>query len=266
MQRGGQTITRRALVAAAALAVALVIAPAARGEQVTLGPDLESLSSPGGLQPACFDDPCTFLQSTGPVVVSSVNGLVTSWSLRTYAATPKAYRLRIVRGPAALGQSFMALRTSAFAPAFSAEGIHTQQAALPIAAGDRIALRGGDAGSSVTGGQAWVPPAGTDATMVWTDAMDDPADGGSGTPTSGPAHLVVGVSATVSFCRVPAVTGKRLKRAKRLTRKAGCAPAPKRRSAKPSLPPRKLNRVFKQRPAAGKTVRPGTKVKLFFRR
>ena len=258
---GRRHITRPALVAVAALAAVLVVAPAARGAQITLGPDLESLSTPNGLQPACFDDPCTFMQSSGPVVVSPVNGLVRSWSIRTYGPTPETYRLRIVRGPAAVGQNFKALRSSPFAPAFATEGIHSQAAAVPIAAGDRIALRGGT-GSGVTTGLAWVPPVGVDATMVWTDAAADPADGGTGTPTSS-TNLILGLSATVSFCRVPAVKGKRLKRAKRLIRQAGCVPAPRQRPAKPSRP---VNRVFKQKPAAGKTVRPGTKVKLFFRR
>jgi hypothetical protein len=251
----------RSCIAACALAAVLANASAARADEVTLGPDLSTLTGPLGLQPACGPAACTFLQSSGPNSVSPVNGLITSWSFRTYGPEGSEFRLRVVRGPAALDQPFTVLRSTPLAPSVAAEGVHEDVASLPIAAGDRIAL-GGLAGSP---GLAFVNPPGGEAMLAWATGQGGPPDGGSATPNS-ETFGIVGLSAIVSYCTVPKAKGKKLKAAKRRVREAGCRPKPKRRKAGDSVPAKKLGRVYKQKPAPGTTVAPGTPVKLFFRR
>lgn len=259
--RGNRLRPHFVALAACAL-LSLWLAAPARGAEVRLGADLGALSAPLGLQPGCGSEACTFLQIDGPTTVSPVNGVITSWSFRTYAAQPSRHRLRVLSGLAGVGLQFTAVRSTEFAPAVSDAGVHEVPASLPISAGERIAL-GGIAGAP---GLAFVNTPGEEARLTWATGQGGPPDGGTAVPESGPAFGVIGLAATVSYCQVPKVKGRKLKAAKRVVRAAGCRPEPKKRRAGSSLPGKKLGRVFRQRPSPGATVAPDTAVKLFFRR
>jgi hypothetical protein len=247
-------------IAVGALALALVALPsAAPAEQVTLGPALGPLA-PSMFTPGCpmTGSSCTEIQALlggNPPPTSPVNGVITSWTVRAPFAG-QGYRLRVLRGSFSFGGKFTALRSSDPSPALAAGSTTQLAAALPIAIGDQIGLRV-PAGGTVP---AFAAPAGGTSTILSTQFPVDPEDGGTGQTNGSAGGLVLGVDATISFCRIPAVTGRTLKKAKALLAAETCTGKKVKKGRTHSR--KKSKKVNHQVPAAGTTVAPGTPVQL----
>ncbi len=129
--------------------------------------------------------------------------------------------------------------------------VYSFDTSQPIQAGQFI-------GMSVDGGHSFAQ-----YTTVNGDAIryvaPDPANG---SPQAFfdplPMHLLA-LNAKISFCRVPKVVGKKLGKAKKAVKRAGCKP---KAISKPSNKPART--VFKQKPKPGKGIAPGGTVKVFW--
>ncbi len=121
--------TRRALVAAAAVAV--LLAPTAEAADVTIGSNLAGDATSN----LCFGS-CTFIQTSGgaPVATSPVDGTVVRWRLKA-SSTGGTVMLRVLR-PA--GASFTAVANSETQTVTS--DMNAFVTGLPIKAGDVLAL------------------------------------------------------------------------------------------------------------------------------
>ena len=253
----------RKLASVAVIAGMLAVAPGAAAEQIVVGPSpLESFTISSGAG-NCVGGPCLAFQDPtegGADATSPVNGVVTSWSVRTGSLqSGSTYRLRIIRVAAGSASDFTVLRSSGFGPPIPAPGTYTQTTGLPISAGDRIAL-GATAGSVFP---SFVGSGPSDRVRI-TNAGTDPPDGSSGSGPMIGTPDILGANATVEFCRVPDVVGKKIRNATALVAGADCAPRPKRK--KKRAKPKKRKRVVRQSPAPGLTAAPGTEVTLVFRR
>jgi hypothetical protein len=250
-------------IVAGALALALVALPsAAPAEQVTLGPSLSPLAPSMFTSNCPMTGSCTEIQALlggNSPPTSPVNGVITSWTVRAPLAG-QGYRLRVLRGSFAFGGNFAALRSSDPSPALAAGSTTQLAAALPIAIGDQIGLRV-PAGVAVP---AFAAPAGGTSTILSTQFPFDPEDGATGKTNSSNGGVVLGVDATISFCRIPAVTGRTLKKAKALLAAETCTGKKVKKGRTHSR--KKSKKVKRQVPAAGTIVAPGTPVKLYVKK
>lgn len=264
--------TMRAGISVAAATLLFVAAPAkAAAESLTLGPSqLSALTPLTFTTPVCADGPCTSYQdpvrgAQGAFWSSPVNGVVTGWSIRVSATgfsdqtgAGNRFRLRVIRVAQGAPADFIAVRSSlALTPIFSAPGIYAQAVSLPISAGEQIALGATQNAELPT----FLSPS---VNVVRFSSPPDPPDGQLGQAFNSNNTSMLGINATVEFCRVPNVRGKKLRRASRLVSGAACAPKPKAKGK--ARRPAKRKRIHKQIPAAGETVPPGTPVKLVYRR
>lgn len=240
----------------------LVMAPNASAEQTVIGPTPLDAYTLDATPPQCgAPGSCTAFQDPsmgGADFVSPVNGVVTSWSVRTGGAqNGSEYSLRIIRLGSGDPAAFTPLRSTPFAPGVTTAATYTQATSLPISVGDRIAVGGT--------GLATLPsfaPSPNDRSRL-TAPGSDPPDGTAGSaPISGMNLLAV--NATVDFCRVPNEVGKKIGQAVTEMAAAGCTPKPHRKKKRVKKK-RNRNKVLNQFPAAGLTTPPGTEVTLNFR-
>ena len=249
------------MIAAVAAACALAGPSAASAGTVNIGSNLQNTYNfAAGF---CLG-PCVGLQQTQTTaagkleLASPVNGTITGWSVRS-GQIGSSYILRVLR-PAG-GLSYAYARTSAAGTPVpdTMDVVRDYPTSLPIKQGDRIGLQ---------------PPAGiglpmhTGAPLTAADVVAYHAAGGAdgGTfpfdTTNGSSREVL-LRATITFCRVPAVKGKLLKRARGMLAAAGCQAKVKRRFLEPSKKNKqKRGKVLKQQPIAGTTQAPSIPVAL----
>ena len=255
-----------------ALATALLGSATARADRLTLGsPSLGSLTPLDFGTLACSStDTCTAYQDPGSAGqrarwTSPVNGLITSWSMRVddsansdQTGADARFQLRVIRVDSDTAY-FVAKRSAgSLTPRFFSPGIYTMPAAVPIAPGEQITLGG------VPNAEMPIFLAATSAPSVRITSSDNPGDGQVGVAFNTTNFGLLGINATVTYCRVPDVKGKKLKKAKKLVRAADCDPAPKRKGEAKKRKKRK--RIRRQDPAPGSTALPGTDVKLVYKR
>jgi hypothetical protein len=278
------------LAAGGCLAALLAFVGVARAETVTVGAVLTGPNVPAG---ACgnFEDPevpvfsCGFLTigaelpASGAVAAS--DGTVTSWSVLDADAYP-GYSVNVLRKNP--DGTYTVTASSAEVTPAESVGIQTFATSLPIHAGEYVELNvpeGGDigllAGSSHADGFSpglafgetrTAAVSGAELAIVFgysaeigppslaPAAIPSPTTSESGTT----ANVVTGAPAPVAApCVVPKLSGKKLKAAKKLVRKAGC---------KVGLVSTKkgvrsaVAKVAKQSPSAGKSVPAHTAVSL----
>ncbi len=247
---------------------ALVLAPAASADTVTMGSTLANdfdggISTGPTLTVQLSYDPLT---SPNPTI-SPANGVITGWKVKS-ADDGAIYTLKVMRpsGPVSLvtatNSNFTAV-SSVQAPTAVPAGtgvatptgaVFSYPASLSINKGDYIGLlTGGDddhVAQKTTGGLA--------KNLFANNFAGLPANGATA-PLLGDEQHDLLLQATVKFCKVPNLKGKKAKAAKKALIKADCAA---KISKKKTGKKRSFGKVIKQKQKAGTTAPPGTAIKV----
>jgi PASTA domain len=240
------------------VALAIAAAPAvAHADTTTFG---SSLTSTPSLHYGCVS-PCTTVQRLVPPSVtlpqtSPVNGVITEWAVReSNMGARLALRVLHPTGPV----SYTATGTTIGPPTTAAsDTIYHYTTSLPIQQGDALGFQAVNGGGSIpvhyyTPGNGW----------SFLQDLSGPPDGSNGTftdPGSNSEYELL-VQATVSFCKVPDVTGEKSSDAQTALGAAGCSSKVTTKKLKKSKKnKKKKGKVLSQDPAAGTTVAPGTAV------
>ena len=261
-------LTRTSLFAGLAAAGLLSLGGSASADTATMGSTLANSFDGGvGSGPTVSVqiayDPVT---SPNPVV-SPANGVITGWKVKS-ADDGALYTLKVLRpnGPVSLdnttNSNFTAIG-SVQAPSAVPAGtfvatptgvVFSYPASLPISKGDYVGL--------LTGGE----PALDDLPQAFTNGLTQnliannfsaqPADGSSADLLSDFQHDLL-LQATVKFCKVPNLQGKKLKAAKKALAAADCAAKV---SKKKGAKKKQRGKVIKQKKKAGFTAPPGTQI------
>lgn len=247
-----------ALSTMAALATGAALAPGASATTATMGSAL-ALPYEGGV---CNNN-CLSLQQaqvggTGPLpIISPANGVVTGWAVRT-SDDDAVYTLRILR-PVGTNTYLGAGASAAQAPVpvgTTDQIINYTAPSIPIKEGDSIGLF--QTGNADDG----LPQNTTDGVtpnVIANNFGGQPAvDGGTAPFIPDGQHELL-LQATVKYCNVPSLKGKKTKAAKQALVAADCAP----RIVRKEVGKKKFRgKVLKQKPAAGETAPPGTQIKI----
>ena len=254
------------LTIAGALGV-LAAAPAAQADTVTLGSTLAN-DFDGGVSGGASTvsvqlsyDPVT---SPNPVV-SPANGIITGWKVKS-ADDGALYTLKVLRanGPVSLmtatNSNFSALR-SVVAPTPVPAGtngttptgvIFEYPASLPISQGDYVGLLTGgdddDLPQKTTNGLA--------QNLIANNFSGLPADGAAADLLADEQHDLL-LQATVQYCNVPKLKGKKLKAAKKALAAADCGVKVGKKKVKKK---KQRGKVIKQKQKPGFTAPPGSKI------
>jgi hypothetical protein len=193
--------------------------------------------------------------ATVPSGVSPTDGVITSWALRT-GALAQTYSLAVLHPKAdASGYTITGFNRAPQPTTGTPDTIYTYAApSVPVLKGDFIGLAAEDA-------------PGPDIPRHVTGNPGDVVGGYSNFPhqlgdslgaTSMNLNAEMLFQATVKFCKVPDVRGKKGAEAKRLIAAADCTPKVTKKKAKK----KKRRRVVRQKTAAGTTGVPGTTVEI----
>ena len=252
----GARWARRALGLAALFAAA--IPAAAQAETVTIGSQLTSTNS---LQYGCVS-PCTAVQRDRPSPqalseTSPVNGLITSWAVRDMSMG-QTLALRVLHPTGPVNYTATGTTTAPSAIPAATDTVYHYAAALPIKQGDALGFQSATALGSIpvhyyTPGHGW----------SFLQDLTGPPDGSNGAftdPGSNSEYELL-VQATISFCRVPDVSGQTAAAAQQALGAAGCgSQVSQKRLKNRKKNKRKKGKVLSQDPAAGSTVEPGATV------
>ena len=196
-------------------------------------------------------------------IVSPANGVVTEWAVRT-SDDGALYSLRILR-PTSTQDTYLGAGTMAAPQAVPAgqpdDGavISYPGGSLPIRQGDHIGLFQTDNGSgAVDEGLPQAFTNGVPENVIANNFGGLPADGDTAPFIPDQQHELL-LQATIKFCKVTNVRGKRVRRAKAILASHDCGATVVRR---PTRRRRKIGRVIRQRPAPGATRAPGARVRL----
>jgi len=252
------------LIIATALGV-LAASPAAQADTVTLGSTLQNdfdggISTGPTLSVQLSYDPAT---SPNPVI-SPANGVITGWKVKS-ADDGAVYTLKVLRPNGAVSlvtatnTNFTAIGSAAAPSAVPAgTGVATPTgvifdypASLPISKGDYVGVLTGGADDHVP----QKTTSGVSANLIANNFAGLPADGAAADLLANQQHDLL-LQATVQFCNVPKLKGKRVKKAKKALRAADCGVKVKKKDA----PDKKQGKVVKQKKKAGFTAPPGTKI------
>lgn len=261
---------RRAKTAALSFATATaslaMFASPATADTTTLGSTLANdfdggISTGPTLSVQLSYDPLT---SPNPVV-SPANGVITGWKVKS-ADDGAVYTLKVLRPNApvslvtATNTNFAAI-ASVQAPTAVPAGtgvatptgtIFDYPASLPIAKGDYVGLLTGGADDHV----AQKTTNGLAQNLFANNFAGLPADGAAADLLADEQHDLL-LQATVQYCNVPKLKGKKAKAAKRALRAADCAVKVKKKKVKK----KKLRgKVVKQKRTTGFTAPPGTAI------
>lgn len=253
---------------AAATAICALAAPAAASADTTVMGSTLANDFDGGISTGptltvqLSYDPLT---SPNPVV-SPANGVITGWRVKS-ADDGAVYTLKVMRpsGPVSLvtatNSNFTAI-TSVQAPSAvpAGTGVATPTGVifdypgnnLPISQGDYLGLLTGGADDHVaqktTGGLA--------KNLFANNFAGAPADGATAALLGDEQHDLL-LQATVKYCKVPNLKGKKAKAAKNALIAADCAAKiSKQKTGKK----RSFGKVIKQKQKAGFTAPPGTPI------
>jgi hypothetical protein len=243
----GLALVTTVAIAGTATLPAAAGADTARVGSALLNPPTASIC--GG--PNCIGVQRTQAGGNAPLPLTSpANGVVTQWSVRT--DVPGAlFSLRILRPVGGTSyQSVGSAPAPSAVPGGTTDAIITYPGqSLPIRQGDAIGV---DAGAAAEGLPQFTS---TNATDVIGFAPTF-ADGNIAAFTDVPLHELL-LQATVAFCNVPSVKGRKIGAAKQALTAADCTPKVKKKEAR-----KKKNRakVLKQKKQPGTTAAPGTVV------
>jgi len=246
----------------------LALAPAASADTVTMGSTLTN-DFDGGISSApTVSVQLSFDPATSPnPVVSPANGLITGWKVKS-ADDGAIYTLKVLRpsGPVSLvtatNSNFTSI-ASVQAPTAVPAGtgvatptgtIFDYPASLPITKGDYVGLLMGGADDDLP----QKTTNGLTQNLIANNFTGLPADGATAPLLADAQHDLL-LQATVKFCKVPNLKGKKAKAAKKALAKADCAAKiSKQRTGKK----RSFGKVIKQKQKAGFTAPPGTTIKV----
>lgn len=202
--------------------------------------------------------------STNPVI-SPANGVITGWKVKS-ADDGALYTLKVLRPNGAVSlvtttnSNFSAVR-SVVAPSPVPAGtelatptgvIFDYPASLPISEGDYIGVLTGGADDHVP----QTITSGVPANLIANNFSGLPADGAAANLLADEQHDLL-LQATIKFCNVPNLKGKKAKAAKQALVAADCAAkVSKKRIGKK----RSFGKVIKQKQKTGFTAPPGTAI------
>lgn len=249
------------------------IAPAgALADTVTMGSTLQNDFDGGISTGPTLSVQLSFDPQTSPNPVSSpANGLITGWKVKS-ADDGAIYTLKVMRanGPVSLvtatNTNFTAV-TSVEAPSAVPAGtgvatptgvVFDYPASLPISQGDYIGVLTGGADDHVpqktTNGLA--------QNLFANNFAGLPADGAAADLLGDEQHDLL-LQATVKFCKVPDLKGKKVAEAQAALSAADCAATVKTKKLKKTKKnKKKKGKVISQAAAAGTTGVPGTAVEI----
>lgn len=258
-------ICQMALGAVLAIPLSGALASPASAETVVMGSTLAN-EFEGGISTApTVSVQLGYAPATSPnPVVSPANGVITGWKVRS-ADDGALYTLKVLRPNGAVSlvtatnSNFTAI-ASVQAPSAVPVGtgatttgvVFDYPASLPISQGDYIGL--------LTGGDDDDVPQkttnGVTANLIANNFLGQPADGAAANLLADEQHDLL-LQATVKFCKVPNLQGKKLKAAKKALAAADCAAKV---SKKKGAKKKQRGKVIKQKKKAGFTAPPGTQV------
>lgn len=261
-------ICQMALGAVLAIPLSGVLASPALAETVVMGSTLANdFDSPGqGISAPTVSAQFAFDPGTSPnPVVSPANGVITGWKVKS-ADDGALYTLKILRptGPVSVvppnTSDFTAIASVAAPsaiPAGTAVGTPTGKifdypASLPIGKGDYIGVLASGAVSDIPQHTT----SGIPANVTANNFAGEPA-GGAPAPLQADEQHDLLLQATVKFCKVPNLQGKKLKAAKKALAAADCAAKV---SKKKGAKKKQRGKVIKQKKKAGFTAPPGTQI------
>lgn len=246
---------------------ALAASPAAQADTVTLGSTLQN-DFQGGISTAptvtvqLSYDPAT---STNPVV-SPANGVITGWKVKS-ADDGALYALKVMRpnGPVSLitatNTSFAGI-SSVPAPSAVPAGTNasTPTGVIFEYPGNNHPISKGDYVGLLTAGDNDDLPQfttnGIAKNLIGNNFSALPTDGTSADLLADEQHDLL-LQATIRFCKVPNLKGKKAKAAKKALAKADCAAKISKQRVNKK---RSFGKVIKQKKKAGFTAPPGTKI------
>ena len=259
-------ICQMALGAVLAIPLSGVLASPVLAETVVMGSTLAN-DFEGGISTAptvsvqLGYDPVT---SPNPVV-SPANGVITGWKVKS-ADDGAIYTLKVLRPNGAVSlvtatnSNFTAI-ASVQAPSTVPVGtggatptgaVFDYPASLPISQGDYIGLLTGGADDDLP----QKTTNGVTANLIANNFSGLPADGAAADLLADEQHDLL-LQATVKFCKVPNLQGKKLKAAKKALAAADCAAKV---SKKKGAKKKQRGKVIKQKKKAGFTAPPGTQI------
>ncbi|MBM3667699.1 MAG: PASTA domain-containing protein [Actinobacteria bacterium] len=261
MSRGRITV----LVIASALCL-VVAAPAAQADTVTMGSTLQNDFDGGISTGPTLTVQLSYAPATSPnPVISPANGVITGWKVKS-ADDGALYTLKVMRsnGPVSLvsatNTNFTAVR-SLVAPNSVPAGtggttptgvIFSYPGPLAISEGDYIGLLTGGADDDVP----QKTTNGVTANVFANNFTGLPADGSAANLLADEQHDLL-LQATVEFCKVPKLKGKKGKAAKKALAAADCGVKVAKKRAKKK---KQRGKVIKQKQKAGFTAAPGTEI------
>jgi hypothetical protein len=251
-------------IAAAAL---LALPAGAAADTVTMGSTLVNPFQGGVSTAPTVTAQLSYDPATSPnPVISPANGVITGWKVKS-ADDGALYTLKVLRasGPVSLvtatNSNFTGISSLA-APAAVPIGTN---AATPTGVifeypGNNLPIKQGDYLGLLSGGDNDDLPQFTTSGLAKNLFANNfaalPADGGTAPLLADEQHDLL-LQATVKFCKVPNLKGKKGKAAKKALAKADCAAKiSKQRTGKK----RSFGKVIKQKKKAGFTAAPGTQI------
>lgn len=174
-------------------------------------------------------------------------GVITRWRVRS-ADQNASYAFRLLRPSGGFEYTAVSTAPAPTPVPAATDAIHTYTASLPVQAGDAAGVMVGLGADGLPLGNS--SGLGPENQVGYDDAIAN----GETDPfsTAGPSHLLL--QATVTFCRVPAVTGLRSRRAVALIRRHDCRPKVIRKATRRRA---RAGRVLRQKVPAGATGMPG---------
>jgi PASTA domain len=259
-------ICQMALGAMLAIPLSGVLASPALAETVVMGSTLTNDFDGGISTGPTVSVQLGYAPATSPnPVVSPVNGVITGWKVKS-ADDGALYTLKVMRPngtvslQTATNSNFTAI-ASVQAPSAVPAGtgattptgvVFDYPASLPISQGDYIGLLTGGADDDVP----QKTTNGVTANLIANNFAGQPADGAAANLLADEQHDLL-LQATVKFCKVPNLQGKKLKAAKKALAAADCAAKV---SKKKGAKKKQRGKVIKQKQKAGFTAPPGTQI------
>ncbi len=194
-----------ALAAAGTAGICLGVTASAGAATVTLGSPLTA-----NFTTATANDVGTSAMVSGPNIAAPVDGTVISWRMQGFSGGP--FRLRVLK----LGSGNGTIGEGTGPPVSATGGLTEQTVNLPIKTGEVLGFNNGTA----TDRARLVQDSPTYVGAGWVPVLPD---GGSPRVPSFNANVEFAYNATVRYCLVPDLAGKKLGVASQALTDAGCA-------------------------------------------
>lgn len=250
MHRGGITKLLISL-----LLIWAAVPAAAQADSVRIG---TSLQRPHDINALCATEGCVGVQlavATGSEflpLTSPVDGRVTTWSVRS-GDDGALYALRVLRSTGGLGYTGMGTAFATSTVPTGPDTVVTSSTSLSIQRGDAIGLQ---LGAGTNGFPTQATMTGPGDQMAHSPSVPD----GSNVTFLGPSEpYQLLVQATVSYCRVPDVVGRRTAEAIQQLASHDCGAKV---TKKPKRKKKKRGKVLRQLTPPDTSGAPGTEVEL----